>query len=237
MNLQPQTQAEKIADSFAQVSNEYEHLQTRDIDLSEAHNQKPVPWITHQKIYTKVNKMKSKISTVIDDIPWKIVKKFSFYLSFPLEDIFNRSIIHGEFANIWKLEIVTPAPKVFPPASEEELRKISCTKNFSKIFESILAEYLIEDMKPTADASQYGNEKGISVQHCLIKMLDAIQTQLDTNNLEEAYAAIITMVDWSKAFNRQCHKLGVESFMRNGVRRDLIPLLISFFQNRRMQVK
>ena len=181
--------------------------------------------------------MKSKTSTVIDDIPWKIVKKFAFYLSFPLEDVFNRSVTHGEYANIWKLEIVTPAPKVYPPANEDELRKISCTKNFSKIFENILADFLIEDMKPTSDPSQFGNEKGISVQHCLIQMLDTIHTQLDINNQNEAYAAIISMIDWSKAFDRQCPKLGVQSFIRNGVRKELIPLLVSFFQNRRMKVK
>ena len=92
-------------------------------------------------------------------------------------------------------------------------------------------------MKPGSDPSQFGNEKGISVQHCLVKMLDTIQIQLNTNNQEEAYAILMGMVDWSKAFNRQCHKLGVESFMRNGVRRDLIPLLTNFFQDRKMHVK
>ena len=88
-------------------------------------------------------------------------------------------------------------------------------------------------MKKTSDPSQFGNEKGISVQHCLIHMLDTIHTQLDVNNQSEAYATIIGMIDWSKAFDRQCHKLGVQSFIKNRVRRDLIPILISFFQNRK----
>ena len=92
-------------------------------------------------------------------------------------------------------------------------------------------------MKHGSDPSQFGNEKGICVQHCLVKMLVTIQTQLDTNNQVEAYATIMGMVDRSKAFDRQCHKLGVESFMRNGVRRDLIPLLTNFFQDRKMHVK
>ena len=236
-DLPPNAQAEKIADSFAKVSNEYQPIKSEDIDVIQATNCKPLPWITLEKIRQKIKKMKSKTSTVIGDIPWKIVKDFAFYLSYPLEDIFNRSARHGEYANIWKLEIVTPAPKVYPPASEEQLRKISCTKNFSKIFESILADYVIADMKPTSDPSQFGNEKGISVQHCLVKMLDTIHTQLDTNNQSEAYATIISMIDWSKAFDRQCPKLGVQSFIRNGVRKALIPRLINFFQDRKMQVK
>ena len=92
-------------------------------------------------------------------------------------------------------------------------------------------------MKPGSDPSQFGNEKGISVQHCLVKMLDTVHTQLDTNNQREAYATIISMIDWSKAFDRQCPTLGVQSFIRNGVRKDLIPLLTNFFQDRKMQVK
>ena len=236
-NLSTSTQAEKIADSFAKVSNEYLPLKSEDIDLNQAANVKPFPWITPSKIHQKIQKMKSKTATVIGDIPWKVIKEFSPFLSYPLEDIYNRSVIHGEYANIWKIEIVTPVPKVFPPSTEEELRKISCTKNFSKVFESILSEFLIEDMKPTSDPSQFGNEKGVSVQHYLIKMLDTIHSQLDINNQNEAYAAIISMVDWSKAFDRQCPLLGVQSFMKNGVRRELIPLLVNFFQDRKMKVK
>ena len=45
------------------------------------------------------------------------------------------------------------------------------------------------------------------------------------------------MVDWKQAFDRQCPVLGVKAFLRNGVRRSLLPLLISYFQNRRMIVK
>ena len=45
------------------------------------------------------------------------------------------------------------------------------------------------------------------------------------------------MIDWSKAFDRQCPLLGIKSFMENGVRRNLIPVLANFFQNRKMIVK
>ena len=46
-----------------------------------------------------------------------------------------------------------------------------------------------------------------------------------------------TFVDWKQAFPRQCPKLGVEAFIKNGVRPSLIPLLISYFQGRKMKVK
>ena len=68
-------------------------------------------------------------------------------------------------------------------------------------------------------------------------MLNRILTAVDKNSQREAFAVIVTMVDWSQAFDRQSHKLGVQSFIENGVRSSLIPILVSFFQNRKMKVK
>ena len=87
------------------------------------------------------------------------------------------------------------------------------------------------------DPSQYGNEKGISVQHYLINMLHKILTTLDKNTTKEAYAVIANLIDWSSAFDRQSAKLAIDSFIENGVRASLIPVLINYFQNRKMYVK
>ena len=74
---------------------------------------------------------------------------------------------------------------------------------------------MISDMKSSRDPSQYGNTKGVSTQHYLIKMVDRILTVLDSNNKSEAYAVIIQLIDWSQAFDRQCPKQGIESFIKN----------------------
>ena len=61
--------------------------------------------------------------------------------------------------------MVTPVPKVFPPETVDDLRKIAGLKNFSKVTEKIISEWLISDMSGARDRSQYGNEKGVSVNH------------------------------------------------------------------------
>ena len=68
-------------------------------------------------------------------------------------------------------------------------------------------------------------------------MLHRILTAVDRKSTNESFAVIITMVDWAQAFDRQCHILGVQSFIDNGVRASLIPVLINYFQNRYIQVK
>ena len=101
--------------------------------------------------------------------------------------------------------------------------------NFSKIFESLIAEAIIEDMTPTSDPSQYGNESGLSTQHYLINMINRILTCLDKPDSKEVNAVLAELIDWNQAFNCQCPKLGVNSFIQNGVRKSFIPVLVNYF--------
>ena len=71
----------------------------------------------------------------------------------------------------------------------------------------------------------------------LSKWFNKILTILDTNNDFEKNAVLAQLVDWSKAFDRQDPKLGVQCFNKNGVKPTLIPVLISYFQERKMSVK
>ena len=58
-------------------------------------------------------------------------------------------------------------------------------------------------------------------------------TGVDRNEVSKQNAAILTMMDWTQAFERQLHKLGKESFIANGIRRPLIPLPINFFTKKK----
>ena len=92
-------------------------------------------------------------------------------------------------------------------------------------------------MSKTRDPSQYGNQKGISVNHYLIKMINEILISVDRNTVNEKFAVFCSLIDWKQAFDRQCPTLGVKSFVKNGVRNSLIPLLVNYFQDRQMIVK
>ena len=181
--------------------------------------------------------MNKQAAAVPGDLPIRIIAEFGDQLSRPLAHIINSCFTLGQYPAIWKVEHVTPVPKVLPPEKLKDLRKISGLLNFSKITDKILAQYIAEDMEHTRDKSQYGNQKNISIQHYLVNLLHKILTSLDENNQNKSIAVLLQMVDWSQAFDRMSHKKGIESFLRNGVRASLIPVLISFFKNRQMVVK
>ena len=167
----------------------------------------------------------------------RIMQDFCDELSGPLAHIINSCLSQGKYPSIWKLEHVTPVAKVLPPEKLKDLRKISGLLNFSKITDKLLAQFIADDMKQTRDKSQYGNQKQISIQHYLVSLLHKILTSLDENDPKRSMGVLLQMIDWSQAFDRMSHKLGIESFVKNGVRPSLIPILISFFENREMVVK
>ena len=89
-------------------------------------------------------------------------------------------------------------------------------------------------MEEHMDPSQYGNEYGLSIQHYLINMIHKILSDSDKKGVN---AVLATFVDWKDAFPNQWPKLGIQAFLNCGVRPALIPVLISYFQNRNVIVK
>ena len=196
-----------------------------------------VPQFHPSQVWLHLTKLRTNRATVKGDIPARLIKEFAAYLAEPLTDIVNTSLMRGEYPNIYKFEISTPVPKVFPPEKVQQMRNISGLLNFDKVMEKMISEIMISDMKVKADPSQYGNEKGTSIQHYLIKLIHRVLTALDNNTRRETCAVVANLIDWNSAFPKQCPKLGVESFMKNGVRDSMIPLLINYFQDRHMSVK
>lgn len=184
-----------------------------------------------------LTQLKTNKSTVPGDLPAKVIKHFAAYLAEPLADIINTAVKRGEYPQIYKFEVCTPIPKVQPTETISQLRNISGLLNFDKIMEKLISNLMVADMAAKLDPAQYGNQRGISIQHYLVKLVHSILTALDKNSKREKFAAVVSLIDWKDAFPRQCPKLGIKSFLKNGVRASLIPVLVSYFQGRQMIVK
>ena len=231
-----QEQANIIAEHYANISNQYEPVKEDDFPDFRSEQFCP-PVIEPFHVYKAILTMNKKAAAAPGDIPMRLIKEFSVELATPLAHLYNECLIQGQYPDIYKSESVTPVPKYYPPEQLKDLRKISGLLNCAKLFDKLIGGFLISDMAPKRDPAQYGNEKKLSIQHYVIKMLHRILTAVDRNTKSESFAVIIGLVDWSQAFDRQCHTQGIQSFLDNGVRRSLIPTLINYFQKRRMKVK
>ena len=103
--------------------------------------------------------------------------------------------------------------------------------------EKIIVKYLVQDMKTKLDECQFANQADQSINHYLIKLVDRVLSVLDGSTRGEHTAVIATLADWSKAFDAKDPTLAIKSFQDNGVRNCFIPILMSFFENRKMFVK
>ena len=237
IGLSDQDQAEKIADHYASVSQLYEPVKKEDFPEYSVPSTFSPPRVTASKVEKTIKSMNKKSAGVPGDLPMKLIAEFGYEIAKPLAHLINCCFEQGIYPKLWKIEYVTPVPKVFPPETISDLRKISGLINLSKISDKIIAEYISEDMRYTRDSSQYGNQKKVSIQHYLVKMVHQILTSVDQNSNSKSFAVIMEMIDWKQAFDRQSHKLGIQSFIDNGVRPSLIPILLNFFQDREMKVK
>ena len=235
-HLDDQKQAEMIAEKFASIQNEYQSLKSEDIEIPQF-SEKEIPQFKPSQVWFLLSKLQTNKATVPGDFPAKLMKHFAAYLAEPLTEIINVSIKRGEYPQIYKFEVSTPVPKAYPPQNLTQLRNISGLLTFDKIMEKLISELIISDMEAKMDPAQYGNQKGISIQHYLVKMIHRILTVLDKNSRREIFAVVANLIDWNNAFPRQCPKLGIESFLHNGVRPSLIPVLVNYFQDRQMSVK
>ena len=159
-----------------------------------------IPQFSVAEVWKALIGLKTNKSTIPGDLPPKIIKSFAAYLADPLTDILNTSIRRGEYPNIYKYEVSTPVPKVKPTVSTSQLRNISGLMHFDKVIEKLIGNLIISDMAEKLDKCQYGNQKGMSINHYLVKMIHRILTVVDRNSEKEKYAVLLSLIDWNNAF-------------------------------------
>ena len=121
-------------------------------------------------------------------------------------------------------------PKVFPPLSEDNLRPLSKTFFFSKVYEAFLVDWLLPFILPYMDPGQYGM-KGSSIVHYLIKFLHYIHSSLD---LKQPHAVLAVLVDLNKAFNRVSHLHVIQDLYDMHAPGWILAILCSYLSGRSM---
>ena len=118
--LTNQQSAQKIAEHFAAISNEY-----LPVDESQLPCYLPAtlpPQVTEYEVYLKLRQQKNTKSNLPVDIPDNLRKEFSPELSLPLANIINSCLSQQKFQSFWKFEWVSPLPKITHPKVLKDLR-------------------------------------------------------------------------------------------------------------------
>ena len=225
--------AQEIAQHYSKISNEYSPVDPAQLPCYLPAEQPPQ--VEEYMVHQRLNSLKKTKSTLPIDIPEKMRRACSVELTTPLTNIINTSLYQSQYPKLWQHEWVTPAPKVTNPKVIKDLRKISCTSDFSKLYEGFLKDWIVEDIYHNLDISQYGGQVGTGTEHMIVCLLDRILKLLDRH--PDKSAVIAASLDWAAAFDRQDPTLAIKKFIELGVRPSLIPLLISYLSDRKMKVR
>ena len=240
MDLNDQQSAEALAEHFSSISQEFQPLDTSTLppnlkeELDRGLVEKNIPKLEEYEVYEKMCKAKKPHSTVPGDLKRALVKECSAELVSPVTIIYNQITQTKEFPRPWVVEQQTAIPKVYPPSSKDDLRNISGTPFFSKLYESFLSAWLLPFVNPFLDPGQCGGLKGSSISHYLIKLLHFIHFNLDKR---EPHAVLLGVVDMSKAFNRMSHQQVIQDLFDMKVPGWLLLILISYLTDRKMMLK
>ena len=214
-----------INDHFANICRKYPPL-NNNIALNSSPNEKKLPIKSEFETYKLLVKYVKK-SLGPGDFPQKILQKFAPEFATPFCDILNCSLQSNVFPEAYKKAEIIPIPKTNPPRSLSDLRPISKTPVGGKIIEKVIVSELEKDIKGKLDNSQYGNCRGSSTTHYLIKLTDQAFKSTAQGNATTAIT-----IDYSKAFDFVDHYVLIEKLVQLGVRSSIIKLLISFLSGR-----
>ena len=226
--VEDQQIADEVATYFNRISSEFEPLEPCQIPMT---YHRDLPRLTVEEVEKMLTVAKKTKSRVRGDIFPSLINICSPYLAIPLTDIYNTIIDTYIWPVLWKREHVTTIPKKNVPSDFADLRNISCTLFFSKIFEGYLMKQLKQEvaLKP----NQFGGVAGCSTTHMIVSILQ----EICANAEDYRSATLLTAIDYAKAFNRVSYQHCLEALRRKGASTPTLWLVASFLTNRTMTVR
>ena len=124
LGLTPEQSAERIADYFAKISQEFQPLDLEKLPTrvqGKLAIESIPPDIEEYEVYRAITHAKKPKSNIPGDLPRQVIIEFAPELSTPLQSIITNIFKSGEWPEPWKLEWVTPIAKIPTPDNEDDL--------------------------------------------------------------------------------------------------------------------
>ena len=116
----------------------------------------------------------------------------------------------------------------------DDIRLISMTTLWSKVLETIVAQFTLQETGRNWKNDQFGGRKGAFTDHVLISLWDQILEGIDS---QEGKASVITAVDFSKSFSCFSFQQILIAYQKLGLSDWGIAMHTAFLRDREMRVK
>lgn len=168
-----------------------------------------------------------------DELPIKLIKNILPVVLPFITAIFNKSLSSCSFPSVWKLAIIRPLPKTKSPLSPSEFRPISILSALSKCLERVAHQQLSSfiERNNLLCNHQSGFRSRHSTTTALLKITDDIRFSMDKSK-----ATILTLFDFSKAFDCVYHPLLLKKMLQLGFSYNCVEWVKSYLSDRQQCV-
>lgn len=169
-----------------------------------------------------------------DGIPIRFIKDTLPVTLSIITVIFNRSLSSSTFPHLWKSALVRPLPKCSTPNSPSDFRPISILSALSKCLERIVHCQFSSFIEANHILSNFqsGFRPNHSTTTALLKITDDIRQAMDSRQ-----ATILTLFDFSKAFDCVYHPLLLIKLRMDGFSDGCVSWVESYLTNRQQLVR
>ena len=230
-----------------EVSNNYNNY-LKNVVEELSSNLRQIPWdshilendksmylkpVTEQEIIELSKKIKNKHSCGDDEIPTSIVKLSIPELSGVLCYIINNSLREGIFPQQLKLALIKPLYKGGDRGAFGSYRPISLLLGFSKLFELVVCDRLVNFMTGCClfSDNQHGYLQGRSTHTALFQFSRAVLESLD-----EGALAMGMLLDLSKAYDVLDREILLKKLELYGIRGNALGWIVSYLSERSQRV-
>ena len=179
-----------------------------------------------------IKSLTTKKSPGCDGFQSHYIKMVGDQLSPTLCNIFNICLTQGCFPSDMKLSEISPVFKKKDTLMKENYRSVNLLSVFSKIFERILSDQIMNYFESILSCHLSAYRTGYSCQHVLIKLTEFWREALDENK----YVGTLS-TDLSKAFDRMPHGLLIAKLHAYGFSHAACSLVMSYLRDRLQRVK
>lgn len=185
---------QRISDCILKYENENVMIDRESLDFQ---------YVFPDDVISAVSNITSTAQGV-DGISIIMLKMCLLHIIPVLCHIFDFSLQHGVFPDMWKRAQITPVPKITDPTLPNDFRPVSILCVLAKVFEKIVFNQTTTYLNAhnLINNCQSGFRKGHNTTTALIKVADDIREAIDKREL-----SLLILFDFSKAFDKVHHDL------------------------------
>jgi len=249
-NNKTQQNIKKLHVNETEISDPVEIANTLNNHFIVPKVEKPLPTLEHIKLHpnsffltpTSPYEVEAVMKTLsntgaagVDEVPCKIMKKVSEFISNPLSNIINLSFEQGTYPDLMKLAKIIPLYKnkgsKLDPSNYRPISILSC---FSKVIGKLFSIRLISffEQNNLLYKHQHGFIKNKGTSTALFELADRISKAIEENT-----PSLGIFYDFSKAFDSISHRILLEKLKKYGINGIPLKWIESFLSNRQQKVQ